>query len=541
MESNIPAVESANVWGLVNLKKGQKRRQQKILTEIKKSAKLIEPINEVADERRARRIAFRSVKRELTLWKGPVHKNRLADQLIFPLNDTAVKIAGSEEAQKLRQCLLVAESKKRADTLQGKLYSSLYSDAPSVSFKEDAADQTSRVIRKKLLEQIAMRQKERFLTARAAAKNKRQNKIKSKNFHRHQKARSLKEYEKEMEKLRDTDPRKFAEHILEAEKKRAQERASLRHRGGSKFARLQKLRAKYDTEARDAVAEMYERSKELTKRTEPSDSSESEVSDIDCSSDSEVDSDESEFNASSSTEDEAGDTVSSKLWWRQVPENEKSKPINQHRPTVLSTLAADAVLDQSTRSTVTTSANPEVESADTEADVFDPDSDTFFRALEETCATDPSFQQQFQEEKEKAIDEETPKDIDTFLPGWNAWTGPGLEAQDEVRRKKRIIPAPKVKRQDTDLPHVLIRRRVNNEFRQHLVKSIPFPYNTPEQFESVVAQPISREWVTECTHREFTRPKVTVQAGRIIRPITKSASVLRDKDVERLTKRTKHV
>ncbi|KAA0197319.1 hypothetical protein FBUS_02602 [Fasciolopsis buskii] len=73
------------------------------------------------------------------------------------------------------------------------------------------------------------------------------------------------------------------------------------------------------------------------------------------------------------------------------------------------------------------------------------------------------------------------------------------------------------------------------------VKSIPFPYNTPEQFEAVIAQPISREWTTESVHRELTRPKVTVQCGRIIRPISKSAALLRDKDVERLTKQKKNV
>ncbi|VDP84969.1 unnamed protein product [Echinostoma caproni] len=73
------------------------------------------------------------------------------------------------------------------------------------------------------------------------------------------------------------------------------------------------------------------------------------------------------------------------------------------------------------------------------------------------------------------------------------------------------------------------------------VKSIPFPYNTPDQFEAVIAQPISREWTTENTHRELTRPKVTVQTGHVIRPISKSAALLRDKDVERLTKQSKDV
>uniref|UniRef100_A0A183JQN5 Pyocin activator protein PrtN n=1 Tax=Schistosoma curassoni TaxID=6186 RepID=A0A183JQN5_9TREM len=69
---------------------------------------------------------------------------------------------------------------------------------------------------------------------------------------------------------------------------------------------------------------------------------------------------------------------------------------------------------------------------------------------------------------------------------------------------------------------------------------IPFPYNTPEQFEAFISQPICREWTTELTHRELTRPKVTVQSGRIIRPISKSAALLRDKDIERFVKQNKN-
>ncbi|TPP63629.1 U3 small nucleolar RNA-associated protein 14 [Fasciola gigantica] len=182
-----------------------------------------------------------------------------------------------------------------------------------------------------------------------------------------------------------------------------------------------------------------------------------------------------------------------------------------------------------------------MEQAEPEAETLDPTTEGFYRTLEETCATDPGLQDQFAKEKMEAIEEETPKDLDMFLPGWNAWTGPGLEEADEERRKKHIIPAPKVRRKDSGKSHVLIRRRVNNEFKEHLVKSIPFPYNTPEQFEAVIAQPISREWTTEGVHRELTRPKVTVQAGRIIRPISKSTALLRDKDVERLKKQKKDI
>ncbi|KAF8567591.1 hypothetical protein P879_02274 [Paragonimus westermani] len=550
METNVPAVDNANVWGLVGLKKGDRRKQKKILTELHQTAKPLGTVDEISNTKKSRRLAFRGVKRQLTLWKGPVYNNRLADQLIFPLNDNSVTISGSEEALKLKSDAHIRETKKQVDTLQGRLYAALYgkSDNKLVTYKEDATVKADKEIRKKLLEQVSQREKERFLLARVAAKNKRQNKIKSKNFHRHQKGRLLKQFETEMEKLRDNNPRAFAQRILKAELNRAKERASLRHRTGSKFARLQKLRAKYDTEARTLVAEMHDRSKELLKRHDTN-SSESEDSDIDITSESDVELSDDELNQESSVDSDMEGKTDSLLWWRltekpiskpsQITDHAKTKSDSTRQPTILSTLVVDDVLDRCIG--LKGQKAQEDDLVEPESEVLNSDAEAFYRTVGEACATDPALKEQFTKEKEEAVNQETPTDIDTFLPGWNSWTGPGLEAEDEKRRKKRLIPAPKVKREDNNRSHLLIKRRLNNEFRQHLVKSIPFPYNTPEQFESVIAQPICREWVTESIHREFTRPKVTVQAGHIIRPISKSAVLLKDKDVERLTKRNKHV
>ncbi|KAF6777425.1 hypothetical protein AHF37_02812 [Paragonimus kellicotti] len=510
MEANIPAVDNANVWGLVGLKKGDRRKQKKILTELHQTAKPLGTVDEISDAKKSRRLAFRGVKRQLTLWKGPVHSNRLADQLIFPLNDNSVTISGSEEALKLKSDAHITETKKQVDTLQGRLYAAVYgkSDNKLATYKEDAAIKAEKEVRKKLLEQ----------------------------------------FEAEMEKLRDNNPRAFAQRILKAELNRAKERASLRHRTGSKFARLQKLRAKYDTEARTLVAEMHDRSKELLKRHDTNSSSESEDSDIDITSESDTELSD-ELNQESSVDSDIESKTDSLLWWRvakkpilkpsQVTDHVETKSASAGQPTILSTLVVDDVIDRCIG--FKDQKAQENDLVEPESEVLDPDSEAFYRTVREACATDPALKEQFTKEKEETVNQETPTDIDTFLPGWNSWTGPGLEAENEKRRKNRLIPAPKVKREDSNRSHLLIKRRLNNEFRQHLVKSIPFPYNTPEQFESVIAQPICREWVTESIHREFTRPKVTVQAGHIIRPISKSAVLLRDKDVERLTKRNKYV
>nr|CAH8842374.1 unnamed protein product [Trichobilharzia regenti] len=545
LECAAPGVEDANVWGLVSLKKGDKKAPRKILNDFHKNNDVLNESNEVQDAMQTRRLAFRGVKRQLNLWKGPVHKNRLAEQIIFPINDKEIILSGSQEAAKMKEQLLIKDLKKNSTNLQGKLYSALYKNEDT-SISKDKPDKASKMVSKMLLEKIAMRERERFLLARVAARNKRQNKIKSKRFHRHLKGRTMKEYENETESLRLMNPKEFAKRLVSAELNRAKERASLKHRGGSKFAKLQKLRAKYDSEARAAVADMHELSREVTRRPDPHMLSDTDESDVSISSESEGESEESDFNLDDDNEDDSGvngnvnGVIQTFGWWKKG--SAKNKPNDTFRPTVggalLSTEAAEKVLEKSEVNQIVLT-EPSVCNTDTmveESDVVDPNSEGFFHALQESFANDPALQQKFLAEKTETAKSEAPQDIDTYLPGWNSWTGPGTEAADERRRKARIIPAPKVKREDDKKSHVIIKRRLNQDFKQHLVKSIPFPYSTPEQFEAFVSQPICREWITESSHRELTRPKVTVQSGRIIRPISKSAALLRDMDIERFTK-----
>lgn len=73
------------------------------------------------------------------------------------------------------------------------------------------------------------------------------------------------------------------------------------------------------------------------------------------------------------------------------------------------------------------------------------------------------------------------------------------------------------------------------------VKTIPFPYAKPEQYEQAMAQPLCREWTTEVAHRELTKPKVVLKAGRIIKPINQDTALLREKDALRLLTGKKEV
>ncbi|KAL4091600.1 hypothetical protein QTP88_026261 [Uroleucon formosanum] len=102
------------------------------------------------------------------------------------------------------------------------------------------------------------------------AKAHRQNKIKSKKYHRLLRKEKTKEQIKEFEKLKDADPVAALEKLNVIEKTRAEERASLRHKSTGQWARNHVVRAKYDKDSRIALAEQLRKSKELTQKVQPS-------------------------------------------------------------------------------------------------------------------------------------------------------------------------------------------------------------------------------------------------------------------------------
>ncbi|KAM7532448.1 hypothetical protein Aperf_G00000133018 [Anoplocephala perfoliata] len=544
--ANVPALPEANAWGLLKLKRGSKVKQQKLLKRLQDEASPIDAPNELHEEKTKRRVKFNLNREHLNLWKGPIHRNRLADQLIFPLQSYAIQFSTAEEAKEAKQINNIESAKKNADSLEGQLFSALYKNTIkplSIADKErEEQIELARKMSRKASDQMRARLREVALLRKA----KQQKKIKSKNFHRRAKRRNMKEFEKNIALLRQNNPKAFAERLIEADRIRAKERASLRHRTGAKFAKMQKLRAKYDAEARDAVAQMHDQARDLTKKLRSQDDSDDDsvLSDVDLSSSE--DEDETE-NEESGIDEELDERKSEEMaphlanWWAKV-ENQPQKseamdetdvemavaPTKSDVPTLLSALATEELLRKSTVDT----GNSVAKSTET---YLDPEDENFFAALQEAVAEQPdNAAAEFAAEKKAVEDEENPQDLDTFLPGWNRWSGPGTEAAEEAIRKKMLIKAPKRKRRDRGQTKIIIRERVNEELKKHLVKKIPFPYSTPEQYETVMAQPVSREWTTEAAHKELTKPKVILKAGRVIKPIDKDVSLLREKDVLRL-------
>jgi U3 small nucleolar RNA-associated protein 14 len=100
------------------------------------------------------------------------------------------------------------------------------------------------------------------------AKAKRQNKIKSKKYHRLLRKEKIRKQLKEFEELQQKDPEAAMGKLEELNKSRVQERMSLKHRNTSKWAKMQSARAKYNKDSRILLSEQLKLSKELTQKVQ---------------------------------------------------------------------------------------------------------------------------------------------------------------------------------------------------------------------------------------------------------------------------------
>ncbi|GBP30111.1 U3 small nucleolar RNA-associated protein 14 homolog A [Eumeta japonica] len=92
------------------------------------------------------------------------------------------------------------------------------------------------------------------------------------------KKEKLKQQLKEFEELQKTNPEEALKKLEELEKARALERHTLRHKNTGKWAKNKAVRAKYDKEARQQLAEQLAVSRGLTQKTQEHSSDEEEES-----------------------------------------------------------------------------------------------------------------------------------------------------------------------------------------------------------------------------------------------------------------------
>ncbi|KAK0668015.1 small-subunit processome [Cercophora samala] len=125
----------------------------------------------------------------------------------------------------------------------------------------------------------------------------------------------------------------------------------------------------------------------------------------------------------------------------------------------------------------------------------------------------------FRREKAEIMDEDDDKEIDNTLPGWGSWVGDGVSAREQRRHKGRFVTKvegiKKTGRKDYKLKDAIISERRVKKNDAYLATSLPFPFESQQQYERSLRLPVGPEWQTKETFQSATKPRVIVKQGII--------------------------
>lgn len=131
----------------------------------------------------------------------------------------------------------------------------------------------------------------------------------------------------------------------------------------------------------------------------------------------------------------------------------------------------------------------------------------------------------FKLEKADTTRDEASKETTDFLPGWGSWAGDGMTKSEKRRNRgwkttSTVAGVDAHKRKDKALERVIINEKTVKPNKKYMAGSLPFPFESREQYERSLRQPKGREWSTKKTHQDATLPRVLVKGG-VIAPMRK--------------------
>ncbi|KAI3427018.1 hypothetical protein D9Q98_006960 [Chlorella vulgaris] len=130
---------------------------------------------------------------------------------------------------------------------------------------------------------------------------------------------------------------------------------------------------------------------------------------------------------------------------------------------------------------------------------------------------------EFAASKAAEVEGELPKEeVPGVLPGWGIWAGNQREPQWAIDAKKKAAQrkaAAAAGRKDAQLQYVVISEKWDKKSSKYKTPAVPFPYDSKETYERAMRQPLGREYNTDASFRNLTRPALLKDAGVIIEPI----------------------
>ncbi|CAL1299900.1 unnamed protein product [Larinioides sclopetarius] len=522
---------------------------KKQLEKVKKLQSLAVPLSKPQMTKIKRTMGYTKVCDELKRWEPVVHRNRSAEQVIFPLKKPEVQLETFEKASEkyvLKHPVAIA-----VDELLKKSENVLQKDKPMTEAEEKALKAMS-------LEEAKQRHAElmrhRALVSYQEAKARRQNKIKSKRYHRLLKKEKMKKLMKEFEELEKTDSAKALEKLMEADKLRVLERMTLKHRNTGKWAKMQKLRAKYNPEARSQLKEDLQIGLKLKEKLPTVQKNISKLkADLQRGEADEPDEDEIHFGSGSDmapvtelleeasipnfAQDDVATDAKDQETEALIDKLCIVKDIQDVKPKKKSTRNTNKkdipdIIDVNfiTKASNLDSYNPSGISIGDAFDEIENDDDENNEKsggmdISEALA-DEEIIEEFKEDKRAAEEASRPKGIDLFLPGWGSWAGAGIKVSKKRRRRFFIPPPEEPAPKKSTLGNVIMNEDRDKKAAVHQVNTLPFPFSNINQFESYIRQPVGHTWNPPSSFRSLTEPRVVTKAGKVIEPIDPEDVVL---------------
>ena len=216
-----------------------------------------QPLSERLKDRITRQAAYQKASKDVSRWQDTVKKNRVADQLRFPMNVPVAEMRTSKS---------IANEITPKTELEAAIASVLEeSGVQENKIKQFEELATNLLTAKEVEDRRAELSKMRSLMLYQERKGKHQNKIKGKRFRK----MLRREQEKEklsLEELAVVDPAKYHKLLEERELERIKERLTLKHNNTSKWAK--RAVKQKDLSSRQAIQDQINQGAALRRKME---------------------------------------------------------------------------------------------------------------------------------------------------------------------------------------------------------------------------------------------------------------------------------
>ncbi|XP_014471605.1 PREDICTED: U3 small nucleolar RNA-associated protein 14 homolog A [Dinoponera quadriceps] len=268
--TNKDAVHVGDLLKSLKQKGFQSQISKKVRSVQKKSKHLSKPLPAPLAKKLGRQLHFDHVKKDLHKWDAVVARNRTATHLSFPLATFKKKGKNKPIPHFLDGLRLKSELQRKLEALEEEVESTVEKLAPEEKDEvKDKPELTLEEMKLKRHEAARLRAQQSYQEAKAH----RERKIKSKKFHRIERKKKIKQQLKEFEELQKTNPEEALAKLQQLDRTRAEERMSLRHKSTGQWAKNKQIRARYDKETRQVLAEQLSIGRELTQKVRPADDS----------------------------------------------------------------------------------------------------------------------------------------------------------------------------------------------------------------------------------------------------------------------------